>query len=256
MNRLIIVANWKMNGTVSETLKMITELSHRLEKQTIAEVVIAPPFTSLYSAQIVLQETSFKLAAQNCHWEHEGAYTGEVSPDFLREIGCSHVIVGHSERRRYFGETDEMVGRKIQTALASELTPIFCIGETKEERSSGRTEAVLEQQIKKGLQGLPMGDIKDLIIAYEPVWAIGTGETAAQEQIEKEHSYIRNLVARAYDAPTANRIPLLYGGSVNSDNIKKIVETRNVDGVLVGGASLSLEKFVKMIRLAESREVH
>ena len=163
MTQPLIVANWKMHGTVEEALKLITEIRHKLEDQADAEIVLAPPYTALYSAQIILQETAFKLAAQNMHWEMEGAYTGEVSPVFLKEIGCSYVLVGHSERRRHFGETDETVNRKIRAALACELIPIFCIGETAEQRRAGKTEEVLEEQIKKGIRELQMGDLKGMV---------------------------------------------------------------------------------------------
>lgn len=248
----LIVANWKMNGTVDETLKLITEINHKLEGQPGVEVVIAPPFTSLYSAQIMLQEGSMKLAAQNMHWESEGAHTGEISPNFIKEIGCAYVILGHSERRQQFNETDEMVNRKIRAAITSELDPIFCIGETKAEREKNKTEEVLLRQIKEGLHDLHMNEIKGLVVAYEPVWAIGTGVTATAEQIEKSHTLIRDSLAKRYDAPTANRIRILYGGSVTPENAKQILSVRNVDGVLVGGASLSSEKFVKIIRAKES----
>ena len=251
MAETLIVGNWKMNGTVEETLKLITELNHKLEGAPLGEVVVAPPFTALYSAQIILQETGIKLAAQDMHWETEGAYTGEISPNFLREIGCTYVLIGHSERRRYAGETDETANRKVHAALAAELIPILCIGETAEERRAAKTEAVLEVQLKKGLREVPMNELKTMVIAYEPVWAIGTGETATREQIEAAHGFIRNNLARRYDAPTANSLRILYGGSVSPDNAKAILETKNVDGLLVGGASLSSDKFVKIIRAKE-----
>ena len=251
MPQPLVVANWKMNGTVEETLKLITEVRHKLEDQSFVEVAIAPPFTALYSAQIILQETPFKLAAQNMHWETEGAYTGEVSPLFLKDIGCTFVLVGHSERRRYFGETDDTVNRKIQSALTAELIPIFCMGETAEERRAGRTEEVLENQMKKGLRELPMHDIKEIVIAYEPVWSIGTGETASTVQIEAAHGFIRNFLAKKYDAPTANDLRIIYGGSVTPDNATAIFKAKNVDGLLVGGASLSADKFVKIVRSRE-----
>lgn len=251
MIKPLVVANWKMNGTIEESLKLVTELRNKIEDYTVVEVAVAPPFTALYSVQVVLQETPFKIAAQNMHWESEGAYTGEISPVFLKDVGCTYVIIGHSERRRYFGETDETVNRKIQVAIASELIPIFCIGETAEERRSGKMEAVLERQIKKGLKELQMNDLKELVIAYEPVWAIGTGETATTAQVEQAHQFIRNFLAKSYDAPTANGIRILYGGSVTPDNAKALFQVKNVDGLLVGGASLSAEKFVKIVRSKE-----
>ncbi len=254
MKKTLAVGNWKMNGTVEETLKLITELKNKIDEQTAVEVVLAPPFTALYSAQIIMQETNFKLAAQNMHWEMEGAYTGEVSPLFLKDIGVSYVILGHSERRRGFGETDEAVGKKIQSALAAELIPILCIGETSEERSGGRTEAVLETQIRRGLRELHMNDLKDFVIAYEPVWAIGTGETATEEQIEKAHGFIRNFLAKTYDAPAANGVRIIYGGSVTPDNAVAILRVKNVDGVLVGGASLFADRFARIVLSRTEKE--
>ena len=246
----LIVGNWKMNGTVEETLKLITELRHKLP-QTATEVVIAPPFTTLYSASVALQDTTIKLAGQDMHWETEGAFTGEVSGYFLKDVGCSHVIIGHSERRQYFGETDEMVNKKIQAAQAQELTPIFCLGETLEQRKAGKTEVVIEGQLKKGLQTIPMNDLKGLAIAYEPVWAIGTGQTPTVEEIGQVHRFIRNFIAKAHDAPTANAVSLLYGGSVTPENASTILRVSHVDGVLVGGASLVIEKFLKIIAAGE-----
>jgi triosephosphate isomerase len=246
----LIIGNWKMNGTVEETLKMITELRHKLPAGG-AEVAVAPPFTSLYSASVALQDTPIKLAAQNMHWETEGPYTGEISGAFLKDIGCTYVILGHSERRQHFGETDEAVNRKIRSALVQELIPVVCIGETLEQRKSDKTETVLESQMKKGFQGLLMGDVKNMAVAYEPVWAIGTGQTATVEEIEQAHRFIRDYLAKSYDAPTANGIRLLYGGSVTSENARPILQAKNVDGVLVGGASLVIEKFLKIVEAAE-----
>lgn len=248
----LVVGNWKMNGTVEESLKLITELHHKLEGQSVVEVAVAPPFTALYSVQVILQETPFKLAAQDMHWETEGAFTGEISPVFLKEIGCAYVIVGHSERRRHFGETDETVNHKLQAALAAELSPIFCLGESGDERRTGKTEAVLEAQIKKGIRELQMNDLKELVIAYEPVWAIGTGETATVQQIETAHAFIRNFLAKRFDAPTANAVRILYGGSVTPENAKVIFSAKNVGGLLVGNASLSADKFAKIVRAKES----
>lgn len=242
----LVIGNWKMNGTVEETLKMITELRNKLANNA-AEVVIAPPFTSLYSASVVLQDTPIKLAGQNMHWESEGPFTGEVSGVFLKDVGCSHVLIGHSERRQYFGETDESVNKKIQAALSQELIPVFCIGETAEQRRSGKTETVLETQLKKGLSGIPMGEAKDLVIAYEPVWAIGSGQTPTPAEIESAMYFIHSYIGRHYDGPTANSIRLLYGGSVSPENALEILKAKNVGGLLVGGASLIIEKFLKII---------
>jgi len=240
-NPPLIVGNWKMNGTVEETLKMITELRHKLAPGT-AQVAVAPPFTSLYSAAVALQDTPIKLAAQNMHWETEGPYTGEISGLFLKEIGCAYAIIGHSERRQYFGETDEAVNRKIRTALAQELVPIFCVGETAEQRKSGKTEAVLETQLKKGLQGFQMNDVKNMVIAYEPVWAIGTGKTATPETVREAHAFIKSL----------HDTRVLYGGSVKPENAADLLAQPGVDGALVGGASLDPGSFEAICRTAAS----
>ncbi len=251
MRKTTIVGNWKMNGTIEESLKMITELRHKLPEGS-PEVVVAPPSTALYSAHVALQDTPIKLAGQNMHWENEGAFTGEISGYFLKDVGCSHVLIGHSERRQFFGETDESVNKKITAALALELTPIFCLGETLEQRNAGKTETVIEAQLKRGLQSLPMSDIKSIIVAYEPVWAIGTGKTPTTEEISAALGFIRNLVGKLYDGPTANALPILYGGSVSPANAKEILQVKDVDGLLVGGASLVTEKFLKIIAARES----
>lgn len=243
----LVVGNWKMNGTIEETLNRLTELRHKLPEGSI-EVAVAPPHTSLYTAHVALQDTMIRLAAQNMHWEPKGAFTGEVSAVFLKEAGCEYVILGHSERRQYFGETDERINKKILAALAQELAPIFCIGETIEERKAGKTELVLESQIKKGLHGVPMNDLKEMVIAYEPVWAIGTGRVATMEEIGSALHFIRNLIAKMYDAPTANEIRLLYGGSVTPETAGEIFKVKEVDGMLVGGASLEIDKFLGIIR--------
>ena len=242
----LIVGNWKMHGTIEETLKMITELRHKLTPGG-PEVAIAPPFTALYSAQVVLQETPIKLAAQDTYWEIDGAFTGAVSPLFLKDVGCSYVIVGHSERREYFGETDETVNRKIRAAQAQELIPIFCLGEMAEQRKAGKTDEALESQLKQGLAGIPMADLKNLVIAYEPVWAIGSGKTATTEEIQGAVHFIRDHLGRNYDGPTANGIRLLYGGSVTPEAARGIAQLKDVDGFLVGGNSLIVDKFVRII---------
>ncbi len=244
----LIIANWKMNGTVQDAIKWIAELQKRLDSILPSEVVVAPPFTALYSAQVILQETPFKLAGQNMHWESTGAFTGEVSPLFLKEAGCQYVILGHSERRSIFGETDEGINKKIITAMTLDLIPIFCIGETEMERQEGQMGFILENQIRKGLKGLHIHDISDLVIAYEPIWAIGTGLTATPSQIEETHGYIRNFLEKFYDAPMARKIRILYGGSVNENNAGVILKIKNVDGLLVGGASLDAQKFAKIVK--------
>ncbi|MDO8644670.1 MAG: triose-phosphate isomerase [bacterium] len=247
----LIAGNWKMSGSIDETLKRITEFRFKLKELTNVDVLIAPPFTALYSAHVAIQETPFFLGAQDAFWETEGAYTGEISPAFLRDVGCQYVIIAHSERRRYFGETNETANKKIRTSLTQELIPVYCIGETEEERDLGKTNEVLERQIKEGLEEISMFDLKQFVIAYEPVWAIGTGKNATTGQVAEAHAFIRNSIAKRYDAPTANNIRILYGGSAKPTNAKELLETRNVDGLLVGGASLVVDQFVKICQTAQ-----
>ena len=243
----LTVGNWKMNGTLEETLKLVTEIRYKLPANASSDVVLAPPFTALYSAGIALQETSIYLGAQNMHWETEGAFTGEVSGVFLKEIGCQYVILGHSERRRQMYETDEMINRKAHTALTVELNPILCLGETEAERTAGKTEGVLEQQLKKMVQKIPMSEMSLVTVAYEPVWAIGTGNTAKPEDVDVTLKFLRGQLARLYDAPTADQVRLLYGGSVTPETAVSIAKVKDCDGFLVGGASLNADKFLKII---------
>ncbi len=247
----LIVGNWKMNQNVTDSIKLVTTLKNMIGENLEVEAVIAPPYTSLYSISIAIQETPLKLAAQNCHWEESGAYTGEVSADFLKDAGCDYVILGHSERRAQFGETDEMINKKVHAALNCEITPILCIGETSKERKSEKTLAVLETQLRRGLMEVNMSDLTNFAIAYEPVWAIGTGDTANPYQIAEAHAYIRNLLGKLYDSPTASGVRLLYGGSVRAENAPEILQINHVDGVLVGGASLNPEQFSKMLQYRE-----
>ncbi len=248
--RILIVGNWKMHGTIGETLQRITVLHRDLEGEPAVDIVLAPPFTSLYSASIALQDVPMKLAAQNLHWESEGAYTGEVSGPFLKDVGCDYAIVGHSERRHCFGEDDETINKKVRSALAAELKTILCIGETAEERKAGKTFERLEGQLAKDLSELHIHDIEGLSLAYEPVWAIGTGQNATPEQVGEVHSWIRNYIAKTFDAPTANTMRLLYGGSVKKDNAATLLKVQHVDGLLVGGASLDPEEFMAIIQAA------
>lgn len=239
-----------MHGTLGETLKRLTELTNKIQAGHFngCEIIIAPPFTALYSASIALQGKEIRLAAQNAHWESDGAFTGEVAPLFLKDVGCDYVIIGHSERRKIFKETDEIISKKLPAVLSADLKPIFCIGESLDEREGGKTFEVLERQLKMGLKELQMTDLKNMLIAYEPVWAIGTGKNATTEQIEEVHHFLRDQLGKSYDAPTANSIFLLYGGSVKADNASEILKAKNVDGVLVGGASLDVDQFVEIMQ--------
>ena len=247
----LIVGNWKMNNNITDSIKLLTALKNLIKGPLHTEVVLAPPHTSLYSVAVANQETSFKLAGQNCYWEDEGPFTGEVSALFLKDIGCDYVILGHSERRTLFGETDEMINKKIHAALNADVIPIFCVGESHKERENKKTFEVIEKQLRKGLSDVTMHDLENFVIAYEPVWAIGTGNNASPAQANEVHSFIRNFMGKLYDAPTANNIRILYGGSVKTSNIKDLLKAQDVNGVLVGGASLHAEEFSKIIQFAD-----
>jgi triosephosphate isomerase len=247
MIRPIIAANWKMNKTVSEALDFVNRLKKLVLGINDRHVVIAPPFPALYPVGAVLKDSGMGLAAQNLSGNKEGAYTGEVSARMLVDAGCTHVIVGHSERRTLFGESNEMVNAKTGMALQSGMRPIVCIGESLRERETGKTFDVIERQIKEGLNLIAAHDIGQLIIAYEPVWAIGTGITATPEQAGEAHAFIRQLMEELYGEGPADRLPLLYGGSVKPENIGKLMAQPDINGALVGGASLDVEIFGKIV---------
>jgi len=252
MERLPFIAgNWKMNKTVEESLDLVRQLKASLPNVEEVEVAVAPPFTALYAVSQELRGSSIRLAAQNLFYEEKGAFTGEVSPLMLKEIGCQYAIVGHSERRQYFGETDETVNRRIKAALSQGLTPIFCMGETLKEREEGKTFSVIERQAESGLRGIGEEAVKEIVIAYEPVWAIGTGKTATPQQAEEVHRFIRERLSRLYSREIAERIRIQYGGSVTPENIKGLMNQGNIDGALVGGASLKAEPFLKIVRFKE-----
>ena len=246
--RLMAVGNWKMHKTVAEAAADARELSKQVHNFENVEVIIAPSFTALRSVSEVLRETSVGLAAQDLHWEKQGAYTGEVSPLQLTDVGCTAVLIGHSERRQYFHETHETVCRKTHAAIEHGLIPIVCVGETIEQRQTGQTASVLELQIQKGLAGLDRKDALSVVIAYEPIWAIGTGQVAVPEQVAEAHRLIRKKLSVIFDRE-AEAIRVLYGGSVTPGNIEELVGIEELDGVLVGGASLNVGKFVTIIRV-------
>jgi len=252
MGRLPFIAgNWKMNKTVKEALELVRELKSSLQNLEDVEVVVAPVFTSLYHVQDHLKSSLMHLAALNLFWKEKGAFTGEISPLMLREVGCQYVIIGHSERRQFFGETDETVNRKIKSALFHGLKVIFCIGETLKEREEGRTFPVVERQIEVGLKGLGGGEVRNLVIAYEPVWAIGTGKTATPGQAEEAHRFIREKLESFYSKEVSQTLRIQYGGSVTPENIKGLMAQEDIDGALVGGASLKAETFLKIVRFRE-----
>jgi len=252
MRRLPFIAgNWKMNKTVGEALELIRELKVAIAHVKEVEVAVAPPFTALYAVHKELEGTSIRLAAQNLYWEERGAFTGEVSPLMLKEVGCQYVIIGHSERRQFFGESDETVNRKIKAALAQGLKLIFCVGETLKDREEAKTFSVVERQIEGGLRGLGDKELRNMVIAYEPIWAIGTGKTATPEQAEEVHRFIRGKMDKLHSRGVSEEIRIQYGGSVTPENIKGLMNQPNIDGALVGGASLKAESFSKIVRFKE-----
>lgn len=247
MIRPILAANWKMNKTVGESLDFVNRLKKLVIGINDRQVVIAPSFTALYPVGAALKESGIGLAAQNLSDKREGAYTGEVSARMLADAGCMYVIVGHSERRVVFGESNDIIRDKIGMVLEFGMQPVFCIGETLQEREAGRTFEVIEKQIKEGLNQIKAYDIGKMVVAYEPVWAIGTGKTATPEQAGKAHAFIRQLMENLYGKEPARRLPLIYGGSVNPDNIGKLMAQPDINGALVGGASLDVDTFGKII---------
>lgn len=246
----IIAGNWKMNKTASEARVLINELIKEVGSFAEADVVVAPPFTALATASELLRGTKVKLAAQNLHEAVSGAYTGEISAGMLKDLQVEYVIIGHSERRQYFHEDNALVLRKTKSALAAGLLPIVCIGETLPEREANQWKQVLETQIKEGLAGLSESDMAKLILAYEPVWAIGTGKTATPAQAEEAHQYIRQTLAATFSSAVAEKLRIQYGGSVKADNAKELLSQPNIDGALVGGASLEAKGFTAIIKNA------
>jgi len=252
MGRLPFIAgNWKMNKTIAEAVDLIRELKGSISGVKGVEVAVAPPFTALYAVHRELEGSSIRLAAQNLYWEEKGAFTGEISPLMLKEVGCQYVIIGHSERRQFFGESDETVNRRIKAALAQGLKVIFCVGETLKEREEGKTFLLIERQMEGGLKGLRAQEMRDMVIAYEPVWAIGTGKTATPEQAEEVHRFIRGEMGKLYSGEVSEEIRVQYGGSVTPDNIKGLMNQPDVDGALVGGSCLKAESFSKIVRFKE-----
>jgi len=243
----LIAGNWKMFKTCSEAVATTAVLVKNVADVSGRDVMIAPPYTALYPVSEVLAGSRVSLGAQNLFWEKEGAYTGEISAAMLASAGCRYVIIGHSERRQYFNETDETVNRRIQAALKGALIPVFCVGESEQARDSGETFSVLDKQIKNGLKGLFAKDLEKLVIAYEPVWAIGTGKTATSRQAQEVHEFLRSLIKEGLGRELADSIRILYGGSVKPDNIAELMGMPDVDGALVGGASLNADTFSAIV---------
>jgi len=238
-----IAGNWKMHKTVQEAVELVRELRRAADTLQGVELVVIPPYPALSEVDRALEGSPIQLGAQNLFWENEGAFTGEVSGPMLRAVGCAYVVVGHSERRQYFGETDETVNRKIRAALAAGLVPIMCIGETLEERKNGDTLKKVETQLSEGLTGLEREEAERVIIAYEPIWAIGTGLTATPEEAQEVHAYIRGKLEENHGKETASCAIILYGGSVKPENAFSLVKERDINGALVGGASLKADSF-------------
>ena len=250
MRRKVIAGNWKMNMLPNEAIDFIDKLSP-LVKNTKNEVILCVPYTDLFYALLTAQGTNIKIGAQNMHFEESGAYTGEVSGKMLKSIGVEYVIIGHSERRQYFNETDETVNKKIKAAFANGLKPIVCVGETLEQREAGQTVEIITSQIEKALDGLTEEQVENIIIAYEPIWAIGTGKTATAEQANETIKSIRDKICQMYGQMVSNGVIIQYGGSVKSTNAKEIFEMSDIDGGLVGGASLKPEEFSKIVNYAQ-----
>jgi len=247
MRTPVIAGNWKLFKTIGDATAMVTELKPLVATAKGVEVIVAPVFTALNSVAKVASGSAIKISAQDCYWQEEGAFTGEVSPSLLKDAGCSHVIIGHSERRQYFGETEESVNMKSKAAIAAGLTAIVCVGETLAERESGATFTVVERQLAGALAGFSDEMLSKVIVAYEPVWAIGTGKTASDDQAQEVHAFIRNLLSRLFGQSASDAMRILYGGSVKPDNVKGLMSRPDIDGALVGGASLKAESFAAIV---------
>ncbi len=246
MGRKIIAGNWKMNMLPNEAMEFITKLSERI-RDTQNEVILCVPYTDLFYSLLTAQGTNIKIGAQNMHWEEKGAYTGEIAPKMLKCINVEYVIIGHSERRQYFAETDETVNKKVKSAMQNNLKPIVCVGENLEQKENNKTNEIITTQTQKALEGLTNSQVESTIIAYEPIWAIGTGKTASKEDANNAIKEIRNKIREIYGEQTAGKVKILYGGSVKPENAKELFDTSDIDGALVGGASLDVHEFEKIV---------
>jgi len=244
----LIAGNWKMYKTIAEAVDLVESLISDLGDISGREVLVCPPFTALHAVSSLLQETPIGLGAQDVFYEAQGAYTGAISPLMLRDLGCAYVLVGHSERRQIFGEDDALVNRKLRAALAHGLRPILCVGETKPQRDAGAAEQIVTGQIRAGLAEVGAADLSEVVIAYEPVWAIGTGDTATPEDAQSMHATIRRTLAKIYSQAAADGIRIQYGGSVKPDNVDELMAQPDIDGALVGGASLKAESFLRIVK--------
>ena len=248
MRTPIIAGNWKLNKTISEAVALTTALKALVAEVSDVEIIVAPPFTALAAVNDVITDSNIHLSAQDVYSEDSGAFTGEVSAPMLKDVGCNYVIIGHSERRQYFGETNESVNQKVKAALAHDLKPIICVGEQLEEREAGRTETVIEDHVTGGITGLSAAELLSCVIAYEPVWAIGTGKTATPDQAQEVHNFIRGLLTKSHSVEVASQLRIQYGGSVKPENAAELMAQPDVDGALVGGASLEAESFAQIVK--------
>lgn len=248
MRKAIIAGNWKMNKTIGEAIELVNRLKRELSGIESVDIAVAPPYTALSEIADMLTDTNIGLGAQDMYWEQGGAFTGEISPLMLKDIGVKYAIIGHSERRAYFGETNETVNKKLNAAFKAGLSPIMCVGERLEDREAKKTFEVIKDHIKGGLEGISNDAAAGIIIAYEPVWAIGTGKTATPQQAQEAHKYIRGLLAEMYGRELAEQIRIQYGGSVKPNNIKELIAEEDIDGALVGGASLKPDDFIAIVR--------
>lgn len=246
MRTPIIAGNWKMNNTINDGLKLVEEIKKSSLSNDV-ETVLCVPYTLLTNVKNAIKDTSIKLGAQNMHWEESGAYTGEISPLMLKEIGVDYCILGHSERRQYFNETDETVNKKLKSALSHEIKPIVCVGETLEEREENKAQEKVKNQVIKGFEGVPVEEIKNIVIAYEPIWAIGTGKTASSDDANAMCGFIRETIGDLYGREAKEVIRIQYGGSVKPGNISELMKKSDIDGALVGGASLKADDFIKLV---------
>jgi triosephosphate isomerase (TIM) len=248
MRTPLIAGNWKMYKTIAEAVELVETLLRDIGDTHDREILVCPPFTALHALSPLVQESPIGLGAQDVFYEAQGAYTGAISPVMLRDVGCRYVIVGHSERRQIFGEVDAVINRKLHATLGQELRPILCVGETKPQRDSGEAEAIVVGQVRAGLADVNSTAIQQIVIAYEPVWAIGTGETATPEDAQAMHATIRQTLVELYDAATADAIRIQYGGSVKPDNVDELMSQPDIDGALVGGASLKADSFLRIVQ--------
>ena len=250
MRKKVIAGNWKMNKDLNESQNLVSGIIDGLGNENKCDVVVCPPFTSLNEVHSLIKNTPIKLGAQNVYYETDGAFTGEVSTGMLKSVGCDYVIIGHSERRTIFGEKDELLNKKNKKALADGLKVIFCIGESLAQREEGITNSIVEKQLQKGLDGISSEELNNIIIAYEPVWAIGTGKTATPEQAQEVHAFIRNYISQKYSKESGEGLIIQYGGSVKPDNAASLLSQPDIDGALIGGACLKADSFLSIIAAA------